>query len=85
MLFLCPSVSLHRIFRKCWIPIGGTTGALRVFSSGWSEIVVCLPRAKLATAANLKTGWPRASERLGVGRRGRAYCSSCLQILLAIC
>jgi hypothetical protein len=41
--------------------------------------------SKLATAANLKTGWPCASERLGVGRRGRAYCSSCLQILLAIC
>jgi hypothetical protein len=70
----------YRIFRGCWKQIGGTTGARRAFSSGWSETAVCLSRAKMARASNLKTGWPRASERLGSGRRGRAYCFGCLQI-----
>jgi hypothetical protein len=75
MLFLCPTVSLHRIFHECWIQIGGTTGALRAFTSGWSEIAVCL-----------QTGYCRKFEnglalRLGEAWGGPTRESVLLQLL----
>jgi hypothetical protein len=66
---LCQRVEL--VWRELTVtPEGSAVTSVLIHGIGWP-------------LSDGKTGWPRASERLGVGRRGRAYADGALFQLFA--